>query len=383
MRKIKTTLLLVILAPVVLFSQVNILSDGDVNIYNGSGAKVTKNDSLVSSEKVQITSNPSDASLKSLLLENAKLENFKKNSYNYLNYLPYSANSAPKIYAVGLDSLAKVTVIAPSNIKGSMTERTALIKVRSQDGTNTKTYSVQFEVLPKLDIFLALGQSNMAGRGKMTSADTAFIENVYLLTQGGNLEIASNPLNKYSSVRKALAMQQISPSCSFVKMIRDNTGHKIGLMQNARGGSAIESWLKGSPDKYYDEALRRANEIQKFGEIKGIIWHQGESNMRDPEGYKLKLAKLVSDLRTDLGMHHLYFVAGEINQWSGGTAGFNAMIQTISTFIPESDWVSSDGLTPLIDKKDPHFDAASVQLLGERYAEKVLKQVYKISPKTN
>ena len=94
--------------------------------------------------------------------------------------------------------------------------------------------------------------------------------------------------------------------------------------------------------------------------------------MRDPEGYKLKLAKLVSDLRTDLGMPHLYFVAGEINQWSGGTAGFNNMIQTISTFIPESDWVSSDGLTPLIDKKDPHFDAASVQLLGERYAEKVL-----------
>ena len=382
MIKIKTSLLLAIFVPVILFSQTNNLPDGDVKIYNSSGAKVTRNDSLVSPKKNQITSNHSDARLKNLSLDNAKLENFKNNSFNNLNYLPYSANFAPKIYAVGLDSLAKVIVIAPSNIKGSLKERTALIKVISQDGTNSKTYSVVFEVLPKLDIFLALGQSNMAGRGKMNSADTAAIENVFLLTPGGNMEIASNPLNKYSSVRKALCMQQMSPSCSFVKMIRDKTGHKIGLMQNARGGSSIESWLKGSPDKYYDEALRRANEIKRFGEIKGIIWHQGESNMKDPEGYKLKLAKLVSDLRTDLALPHLFFVAGEINQWSGGTEGFNAMIQTISTFITESDWVSSIGLTPLIDEKDPHFDAASIKILGERYAEKVLKKVYKISPKT-
>ena len=378
----KTKLLLTLLAPALLFAQTTVLPTNDLNTTKSSGTTVTRNDSLVSTEKNQITSNPSDARLESLSLDNVKLENFKKDTCNYLYYLPYSATSALNISVVGLDSLAKVTVTAPSDIKGILKERTALVKVTSQDGSSSKTYSVVFEVLPKLDIFLALGQSNMAGRGKMTPADTSAIQNVYLLTPGGNLEIASNPLNKYSSIRKALAMQQMSPSCSFVKMIRDRTGHKIGLMQNARGGSSIESWLKGSPDKYYDEALRRALEIKKFGEIKGIIWHQGESNMRDLEGYKLKLTKLVNDLRTDLGMSHLYFLAGEINQWSGSTAGFNAMIQTISTFIFQSDWVSSEGLTPLIDEKDPHFNAASVKTLGERYAEKVLKKVYKMSSKT-
>ncbi len=382
MRKIKTSLLLAIFIPVILFSQTNNLPDGDVNIINASVATVSGKDSLFSNDKNQRLDNPSDTRLESLSLGKVKLDNFKNDSYNYRYYLPYSAISALEISALSFNPKAKITVLEPSNIKGSLKERTALIKVTSQDGSNTKTYSVVFEILPKLDIFLALGQSNMAGRGKMTPADTTAIENVYLLTPGGNLEIASNPLNKYSSIRKALAMQQMSPSCSFVKMIRDRTGHKIGLMQNARGGSAIESWTKGNPDKYYDEALRRALEIQKFGEIKGIIWHQGESNMRDPEGYKAKLAKLVRDLRTDLALPHLFFVAGEINQWSGGTAGFNAMIQTISKFISQSDWVSSEGLTPLIDEKDPHFNAASLKILGERYAEKVLKQVYKISPKT-
>ena len=46
------------------------------------------------------------------------------------------------------------------------------------------------------------------------------------------------------------------------------------------------------------------------------------------------------------------------------------MIKEISTFLPHSACVSSEGLTPLKDETDPHFDAASQITLGKRYANK-------------
>ncbi len=341
-------------------------------------------DSVVYKVTFEFSANPGDASITSLKIDNDGIENFNKDTYQYRTYLPYTTTQKPVISVATFDPFATVTVTQATNLTGTVQERTAVVTIVSQNGQNTKTYAVEFEVLPKLDIFLAIGQSNMAGRGTMTANDLAPIENVYILTPAANMEIASNPLNKYSSVRKELSMQQMSPSCSFVKTIRDQTQHPIGLMQNARGGSAIESWLKGSSDRLYEEALRRALEIQKFGEIKGIIWHQGESNSGDPAGYKIKLTKMVSDFRTDLGIPNLFFIAGEIAQWCSGVAAFNTMIRTITTFVPNSEWVSSDGLTPLIDTSDPHFDAASVKILGERYAAKMLSNVYNLSaaPKT-
>ena len=210
----------------------------------------------------------------------------------------------------------------------------------------------------------------------MVAGDTAPIDSVYLLTPGANMQIATNPLNRYSSIEYMGSTNRIGPACSFAKKMRSTTGSNIGLMQNSKGGSSIVSWLKGSADKYYEEALRRALDVKKFGEIKGIIWHQGESNSGDTTLYKTQLTKMVSDFRTDLGLPNLFFIAGQLAQWSGYTANFNKMIQNISKFIPNSDWASSAGLTPLIDTTDPHFDAASQKILGERYADKMIPKVY-------
>lgn len=335
-------------------------------------------DSVIFKVVFRLSASPDVATIDSLFTEGKSIENFKKDSTYYRIYLPYTATTSPAIELKTTDKYATSSITAATNIFGTVAERTAIVEVTSQDKTNIKKYYIEFEPLPKLDIFLALGQSNMAGRGTMTPDDLNPIDNVYLLTPYGNLEIASNPLNKYSSIRKELSMQQMSPSCSFSQTIRDAVGVNIGIMQNARGGSAISSWRKGSPDRYYEEAIRRALEIQKFGEIKGIIWHQGESDSGDPNGYKTKLSKMVSDFRTDLNNPRLFFIAGEIAKWTGNQA-FNTMIQTVASFIPYSDWASSDGLTPLIDTSDPHFDAPSVKVLGERYAQKMLKGAYQLS----
>ena len=81
----------------------------------------------------------------------------------------------------------------------------------------------------------------------------------------------------------------------------------------------------------------------------------------------------------------LTVVVGQIAQWNWtkkpyipeGTKPFNDMIKEISTFLPHSACVSSEGLTPLKDETDSHFDAASQITLGKRYAKEVKKLIKK------
>lgn len=233
-------------------------------------------------------------------------------------------------------------------------------------------------IIPELDLFLFIGQSNMAGRGHITDNYKAPIKNTYLLTPTGEMEPARNPLNKYSTIRKQLDLQGVGPAYSFAKAIVNKTGHELGLVVNARGGSSIHSWLKGAEDDYYGEALSRIRQAMKFGTLKAIIWHQGESDSQFPEDYIAKLQKLVADLREDLGDEKLPFIVGELAQWrTNGTSGaFNEMLRKIPQHIPYSYCVSSDELVPLMNESDPHFSADSQIILGRRYAEAAYKACY-------
>ena len=241
------------------------------------------------------------------------------------------------------------------------------------------------EELPEMDLFLCIGQSNMAGRGTLdeSKGDLEPVEGVYLLDTDGNMVKAANPMNQYSTVRKELSMQQMSPAYSFAKKIAEETGHAVGLVVNARGGSAIESWDpdEGNGDTLYSAAVRRAKQAMQYGKFKAVIWHQGEANnstSEKVEKYPAQLKKMVESLREDLGDPDLYFVAGELAPWYTSEA-FTDMIHTISDFIDENTgYVSAEGLTPLIDESDPHFDRESQLTLGERYADKVLEHVYGI-----
>ena len=222
--------------------------------------------------------------------------------------------------------------------------------------------------LKTLDLYLCIGQSNMAGRGKLSPEVMDTLQNVYLLNADDQFEPAVNPLNRYSTIGKGLSWQQVGPAYGFAKTMATKK-HPVGLIVNARGGSSIRSWVKNAKQSggYYDEAIRRAKEAMKYGTLKAIIWHQGEADCHHPEAYKEKIIQLMTDLRNDLGIPDL----------PEGTKPFNAMIKEISTFLPHSACVSSEGLTPLKDETDPHFDAASQITLGKRYAKEVKKLIKK------
>ncbi len=227
----------------------------------------------------------------------------------------------------------------------------------------------------RYDVFLLIGQSNMAGRGTMVPADTmGVMQGVWLLDTEGQPVPAKSPLNRYSSIRKQIGMQQVCPGNGFAETLRAATGRRILLVVNARGGSALDEWLKGT--HYYAEAVRRTREAMKHGSLRAILWHQGESDSAHPETYLPRLAAMVDSLRRDLGCGEVPFIAGETARWREATAGINAAIHRIGDAIPASDWVSSEGCTQLADDADPHFSRDGQLLLGRRYAEKVMEMCY-------
>lgn len=222
------------------------------------------------------------------------------------------------------------------------------------------------------DVYLMIGQSNMAGRAQMISQDSLPIEGVWLLDSLGGVAPAVSPLNQYSTIRKGINMQGISIANGFAREITKHTDRKVLLIVNARGGTQIEMWQKGNVETpYYDEAIRRCKDAAKYGKIKAILWHQGESNSADVENYMTNLVKFVTDLRKDLGDETIPFIAGEIGRWNEFAEDFNAVIITISDNIPFSAYISSENAGMRSDINDPHFSRDGELLLGERYVQKL------------
>ena len=120
----------------------------------------------------------------------------------------------------------------------------------------------------ELDIYLCIGQSNMAGRATLTPEVMDTLKHVYLFNDKDAFEEAVNPMNRYSTIRKDMSMQRLGPAYAFGKEMYKQTGKEIGLVINARGGSSINSWLKGSVDGYYEQALARVREAMKHGRLR-------------------------------------------------------------------------------------------------------------------
>lgn len=247
------------------------------------------------------------------------------------------------------------------------------------------------------DVFLLIGQSNMAGRGEIYSEDTGAIDGVWILDGKDRVIPADVPLNRHSTVRKAYGMQGMNPAYGFAKRVAARTGRKILLVVNARGATAIEQWMKDAPDEYryaakagddadkeglaipslYGEAVRRGREGMKYGTLRAVLWHQGEGNSGKTASarYLEKLGKFVNDLRADLGVGaEVPFIAGEICRDYKNAPYFNPEISRIGSKIENAHCVSAEGCGSNADRV--HFSREGQILLGERYADKVLETVY-------
>ncbi len=226
-----------------------------------------------------------------------------------------------------------------------------------------------------MEIFLLIGQSNMAGRAVIENQDQDTLKNVFLFTgePGNEWEKAANPLNKYSTVRKNLNMQRLGPGYTFARTIAAaSPGKKIGLVVNARGGTALAEWMPGT--LLYTEAVKRTKMAMKYGTLKGIIWHQGEADIKKVEEYREQIPELIQAFRQAFKNPELPFVAGQLWEGRPERAAFNRMIVELPQLVAVTGVATAEG-TATTDST--HFDSKSQRLLGERYAAEMLELIRK------
>ncbi|ANW96655.1 hypothetical protein AXE80_10380 [Wenyingzhuangia fucanilytica] len=216
----------------------------------------------------------------------------------------------------------------------------------------------------------------MAGRATIEDIDKDTLANVLLFTgqEHKAWEKAANPFNKYSTVRKEMRMQKLSPSYGFAKtMAQENPSSTIGLIVNAKGGTSIEAWKPGG--LLYSEAISQTKKALKTGGVlKGIIWHQGEANSSRYKKYTPQIIALIQALRTDLNQLNLPVVVGQLSSDKPLRNNFNKMILELPNHINNVAVVTTEGLST-IDKT--HFDSKSQRILGQRYANEMLKLLAK------
>jgi hypothetical protein len=229
-----------------------------------------------------------------------------------------------------------------------------------------------------MHLYLLIGQSNMAGRGRVAAEDKTPHPRVFVLNKADEWAPAVDPLH----FDKPFA--GVGPGLAFGKAMAEAEA-RIGLIPCAAGGSPISVWRAGeywgqTRSKPYDEAIRRTKLAMKSGELKGILWHQGESDSR-PElagKYADRLADLVARLRKDLGAPDVPFVVGGLGDFAltrkgeskpAAVAVQNAL-KAAPKRIPRCAFVDASGLQHKGD--GGHFSAPAARELGRRYAKALL-----------
>jgi len=230
--------------------------------------------------------------------------------------------------------------------------------------------SAQLPAKEKFHIYLLIGQSNMAGRGKVDPATNKSHPRVLKLDKQGKWVPATDPLH-FDKPKIA----GVGPGSGFGPVIAEaSPGMTIGLIPAAVGGTPLSRWVKGGD--LYERAVKLAKQNQKYGEIKGAIWHQGEGDSSKPElynTYQERLSGMIQDLRKDLNEPEMPFVMGELGEFftRPGAPTVNQALHGISKTVPATAVASSKGLPAKSDQV--HFNAEAEREFGKRYAEQMLK----------
>ncbi len=230
-------------------------------------------------------------------------------------------------------------------------------------------------------IFFMTGQSNMAGRGLVEPQDTLSNKRILTIDSLGNWIYAKEPLHFYEPT-----MTGLDCGLSFGKELltvipKDVT---IAIIPCAVGNTSIEQWLGDEETrgiKLFSNFKNKVNQYQKYGTIKGILWHQGEANAKTeliPQ-YKDNLQQLLKNFRVTVKNDKLPIFIGQLGSYSRPFE-WHLKWDSINTII--NDVAESDPNTYVIYTQDLktkgdyiHFDSESQRTMGKRFADKYLQSI--------
>lgn len=241
---------------------------------------------------------------------------------------------------------------------------------------NSCTSSKIFSDKPDKDfhLYLIVGQSNMAGRGKVDSLSDPGNPRILMLSEENEWKIAKDPLH-FDKPKVA----GVGPGLAFgLKMLEfeKKKNVKIGLIPCAVGGTSIDMWEPGK-DAYnglyhpYDDAIKRLHIAMKDGTLKGIIWHQGEGDSDETRSkvYLDKLEKLIERFREEAGNNNIPFVAGELGYYREKYLLINDVLKKLPLRVHNTAVATSEEL--MHNGDGTHLNSESARKLGERMAVKM------------
>jgi len=261
------------------------------------------------------------------------------------------------------------------------------------------------------DLWVLAGQSNMQGAGVITRSYEPNPK-VMVYDLGGEWIPAVPPthrlLNSKAAIFKQLLFKSdvtlteqnwpqrvadfrvkpwggVGPDLAFAESIAGATGRNIGLIPCAFGGTSMAQWSPADRDKggasLYGNMLDRIREVG--GQIKGILWYQGESDGGNPEtaaAFEPTFLNIVDSIRRDTGKPDLPFIYVQISRYAleNNNLAANWEIvrekQRLAAAKRRNLWVVPAIDLPLDDLI--HIGTPGQERLGRRMAEVALTHVY-------
>ena len=248
---------------------------------------------------------------------------------------------------------------------------------------------------PNFHIYLAFGQSNMEGQGGIESQDKT-VDSRFQVLWTTNETNCGKKLGQWSDAVPPLAScsGKLGPADYFGRTMVEKTDSQIrvGIVDVAVAGCSIQlfdsplsqsymnqqaSWFKQRVDAYggkpYERLIEMAKKAQEEGVIKGIIFHQGETDAGDGQ-WPSKVKAVYDRIISDLGLgDDIPFLAGEVLR-SGMSSGANNNIAKLPQQSKNFYVISSEGFNQALnDNQNVHFTSQEYRDFGKRYAEKMIE----------
>lgn len=252
-----------------------------------------------------------------------------------------------------------------------------------QTGNRPTGFLKQTESLTKMTgaenvwVFIMAGQSNMAGRGVVEPNDLIAEKRLLTINKDGLPVIAREPLHFYEPSLAGLDCGY-SFGTTMLRNIPDSIS--ILLIPCAVGGSSISQWLGDSVHRnirLFSNFLEKIAIGRKLGTVKGILWHQGESdaNDRDIPLYGKRLSVLISRFRSAAADSNLPVLLGELGSFSGDKMNWDLVNLAIREYSLQDSMTAVITTADLQHKGDNiHFDSEGQRKMGARFAEAYLKK---------
>lgn len=219
--------------------------------------------------------------------------------------------------------------------------------------------------------FLLIGQSNAAGRGFFAEAEPLDIV-------GGRLKVMRNGLwlNMFRPVNPDRPFSGTCLAESFAKEYAlAHPEAEVGIIPCADGGTQLSQWMPG--EILFDNAVNCAKLAMRTSNLKGILWHQGESDCSEEKIaiYAKNFEIMINALRQELGMPNIPVIVGGLGDYLANFVSspniqeyyskVNEILEELGKNTPNCAFVPATGLGGNPDNL--HFSAASLKEFGLRY----------------